>query len=137
MLLRCGDDEPLLIITADARVVLNRIRAIVTHSLGLNAAQWTHFKCNNAGPQQRTLFNWISPNPTMTSPNEMSSIIFYVLPNAALRISSFLPSKHRFSKATFFIKTQPDLTLSAGNFADVNIFENNNIIWFHLTILHN
>lgn len=91
---------------------LDRIRCIVTHSLAVNTAQWTHFMRTTA--QLNAALNWITNTKSPTT-----SLLFYVLlPNATLQASAFLPVKRNFSKSTYFIKTS-STPLSGANFADV------------------
>lgn len=99
-------------LSAAEESTLDRIRCIVTHSLAVNAAQWTHFMRTRA--QLNAALNWITNKKSPTT-----SLLFYVLlPNATLQASAFLPVKRNFSKSTYFIKTTLS-PLSGANFADV------------------
>lgn len=104
-----SDAEP---ITADQAAALDRIKSIVTRSLGVNAAQWTHFACND--DQQRCVMQWCQPQ----TDRPMASLLFYVLPNATLQAAAFLPANRRFTKATYFIKTKASRVVGT-NFMDV------------------
>lgn len=109
--------------------IIERIRRIVTHSLGLNAAQWARF-VNDSVHRQR-LAIWLQPQSSSSSSAagggdqqpqrtaHLRTLIFHVLANGTLSAGAFLPAAAQFRKATYFLKTAAARRVTADNFGHV------------------